>query len=98
MPSSTVRLATGDDFEEQAFRYNGRVYGLQFHPEITTQIISAWVNSAGHLLSEPGAHEAERQFRDAATYDQAVGEWLNGFLSSWLGLPEPGPDHVNPTT
>lgn len=98
LPSSTVRLATGDDFEEQAFRYNGRVYGLQFHPEITTQIISAWVNTAGHLLSEPGAHEAERQFRDAAAYDRAVGEWLNGFLGSWLDLPEPGSDHVNLTT
>ena len=41
LPKGAKRLAYSDDFENQAFSFNGS-YGLQFHPEVTPHIIREW--------------------------------------------------------
>ena len=46
---NAVRLATSDIFENQAFRYKDTVYALQFHIEVTPEIIREWFeNEEGH--------------------------------------------------
>ena len=40
----------------------------------------------------------DRQFRDAAAYDRAMDEWLNGFLGAWLDLPDACANRANLTT
>ena len=40
-PNGTTRLASSSLFSEQAFRY-GTSYGIQFHPEVTTEMILKW--------------------------------------------------------
>jgi GMP synthase-like glutamine amidotransferase len=42
LPAKAVRLATSTDFENQAFRYGKNVYALQFHIEVTPDIIREW--------------------------------------------------------
>ncbi len=42
LPGKAVRLATSQEFENQAFRYNNNVYALQFHIEVTPDIIREW--------------------------------------------------------
>jgi len=39
---NAVRLATSDIFKNQAFRYKNNVYALQFHIEVTPEIIREW--------------------------------------------------------
>ena len=83
-------LAVGPTFPNQAFRYGRAAYGIQFHPEVTGQVIERWCSEAAHMLAEPGAHDAERQRADAARYDAAMAEWLDDFFDSWLGAPTSG--------
>lgn len=82
-PGSAELLATGSVFENQAFRY-GRAYGLQFHPEITTEIQASWLEAASHMLEHPGAQSREGQLADNERHLAPLGNWLSGFLDRWL--------------
>ena len=42
IPAGAVRLATGDRYPNQAFRYGRAVYGLQFHIEVDDAMAEAW--------------------------------------------------------
>ncbi|MFN3395705.1 MAG: type 1 glutamine amidotransferase [Thermodesulfovibrionales bacterium] len=42
IPKGAVRLASSELFENQAFRYSDSVYALQFHIEVTPDIIREW--------------------------------------------------------
>ena len=81
-------LARGDTFANQAFRYgaqkDAKVFGLQFHPEVTPAIMARWISEAGESLEMDGADSAARQQEDADAYDRPLWEWLRRFLSDWL--------------
>lgn len=85
LPQGAVRLATGEDFENQAFRVGEAVYGLQFHPEIPPRVFTRWIREAGHMLEAPGAHSKERQLEDGERHDPVMRDWFDGFLDRWLG-------------
>jgi GMP synthase (glutamine-hydrolysing) len=42
LPDGAVRLASSDRYENQAFRYGDRVYGLQFHLEVDDEVAAGW--------------------------------------------------------
>jgi len=42
IPDGAVRLATGDRYPNQAFRFGRLVYGLQFHVEVDDAMAAAW--------------------------------------------------------
>jgi GMP synthase-like glutamine amidotransferase len=42
IPDGAVRLATGDRYANQAFRYGDFAYGLQFHVEVDEAMADAW--------------------------------------------------------
>ena len=54
IPDDAVHLAENDPFPGQAFRYQDRVYGIEFHPEMTREMIERW------STSEEGAPKIER--------------------------------------
>jgi GMP synthase-like glutamine amidotransferase len=81
IPEGAERLAESDLCANQAFRLGSRVYGLQFHPEVTPEIIASWLQEdaccgdareANHKI-EPKAH-AERAREVAA---QIFGRWCD---------------------
>ncbi len=43
IPPCAVRLATTDSTPNQAFRYGRRAYGLQYHLELTPEILHNWL-------------------------------------------------------
>ena len=45
IPHGAVLLATSSPVPHQAFRYGDHVYGLQFHLEVTQDIIREWMKS-----------------------------------------------------
>lgn len=84
VPDGGELLAVGPTYPNQAFRYDGSVYGLQFHPEATTEMYGNWLDSAAHMLTEPGAHSREQQLSDAKLHDKPLEAWLGRFLDDWL--------------
>ncbi|GBD96081.1 MAG TPA: hypothetical protein ENG83_07915 [Nitrospirae bacterium] len=42
LPGDAVRLSSTEVYQNQAFRYGGNVYALQFHIEVTPKIIREW--------------------------------------------------------
>jgi len=42
LPDGAVRLAGNDAYENQAFRFGDRAYGLQFHVEVTGSLVAHW--------------------------------------------------------
>lgn len=62
-----VMLATGGACPMQAFRIGPRVYGLQWHVEVTIDIVREWIRVYGHNFcrDEPRLlTDLDRQFRD----------------------------------
>jgi GMP synthase (glutamine-hydrolysing) len=68
------------------FRAAPHVYGVQFHPECTLDIIKHWTTEAAHRLEERGAQQIDEQIANAEKYDHRVEAWVPGFIDRWLGL------------
>ena len=85
LPRGAALLAQGcADFPNQAFRYGRGAIGLQFHPEVTYQMMCRWTTRGGERLSHPGARPAHEHLHGWYQHDRAVGHWLDGFLSRWI--------------
>lgn len=84
IPQDAVQLATGEVFPNQAFRYGESAYGVQFHPEITRDMIDVWVERAGDQMAFPGAQSHIEQTEAHDRYAETVQHWLEEFLLHWL--------------
>lgn len=49
LPEGSVLLASSDKYTNQAFRVGTNAYGLQFHLEITGEMVQEWVAEDGEL-------------------------------------------------
>jgi GMP synthase (glutamine-hydrolysing) len=81
LPAGAERLAGGDLYPEQAFRYGANAYGVQFHPEISRPHLDLW---QALDMDRPGADPLDRQNADDARLRPAVEAWLGRFLDGWL--------------
>ncbi len=46
LPAGAVQLARSRQCEQQAFRYGTKIYGLQFHIEVTVDMVDEWLDEA----------------------------------------------------
>ncbi|MCS7242526.1 type 1 glutamine amidotransferase [Candidatus Caldatribacterium sp.] len=63
LPYGASLLATGKTCRNQAFLYRGCALALQFHPEVTLEMISSWIEAYSGELVEFGGPEAVEQLR-----------------------------------
>ncbi|MBE9079993.1 glutamine amidotransferase [Romeria aff. gracilis LEGE 07310] len=84
IPASATLLAKGDAFPNQAFRYGSQAYGVQFHPEITADMIDFWTGKAPEQLVLAGAQPRDLHFKYHQQHGAAVERWLEPFLQTWL--------------
>jgi GMP synthase (glutamine-hydrolysing) len=89
LPSEATLLAHGDVFPNQAFRYGEAAFAIQFHPEVTPEIMLDWMQSSKASLDFPGASSKAQQLEDAARHNGAIDAWLDRFLDRCL-LPTLG--------
>jgi GMP synthase-like glutamine amidotransferase len=81
LPAGAVSLAYSEKCRQQAFRFHDTVYGIQFHPEITPEMIVDWsaqsVNCAdADTLDAP----LDPHATDTASLARQILEgWLNTF-------------------
>ncbi len=87
LPEGAIPLAVGDHFPNQAFRYNGNVFALQFHPEVTADNFLRWQNSDWAFFDSPGAQTREHQDTVKISADKVQGDWFNSFLDKVFNLP-----------
>jgi GMP synthase-like glutamine amidotransferase len=79
LPDGAVRLAGNAAYENQAFRFGDRAYGLQFHVEVTASLVAHW---GPHLPSGVFLRES-----DVAHVSRA-GE---GVVRRFVGLADDSP-------
>ncbi|MGI9437773.1 MAG: glutamine amidotransferase-related protein [Geminicoccaceae bacterium] len=89
IPASAVHLAKSDAFPGQAFRYGEHVYAIEFHPEMTKEMIERWSTSergAPKLVTykDKGARPREHHFSGYDLHAAASDRWLNHFLDNHL--------------
>jgi len=87
LPAGARRIASGDDFPNQAYRYNEHTLGVQFHPEVNPEALAIWhernrTRPSGVLTEE----QRVAMMADAHQHDAAITTWLDGFLSQWTDL------------
>jgi len=88
VPRSAELLAAGtNSFPNQAFRYGDKAYGIQFHPEITIDMIHRWNMGGAHRLMLPGAQPKRAQVKGWELFDEGIRRWTLGMFDR-LGLPD----------
>ena len=78
------RLAVGEAFENQAYRYGPAAFGIQFHPEVTRLMMHRWSVSGAHRFVLKGAQHGSEHLAGNLLHDAAVKQWLGSFLDRWL--------------
>lgn len=81
LPERAVRLARSELYENQAFSYGENVYGLQFHIEVTPEMISEW------FRGEPG--EA-RMVEDTGKFHKECSRRAFDFYRGFFGSRKEG--------
>ena len=84
LPAGAERLAASDLCPNQAFRCGSNLYGVQFHPEVTPEVIASWCEedmACGDLREaegpiDPGAHR--ERMREMAAH--IFGRWWDAIL------------------
>ncbi len=86
LPPAARLLAKGELFENQAFAFGKRAFGVQFHPEMTPETLERWVTNekSQPYFARPEVPEPDRQRTDAGRHDPRVHRWLDGFLDRWV--------------
>jgi GMP synthase (glutamine-hydrolysing) len=86
IPAGAAHLAQNDAFDAQAFRYDGHVYGIEFHPEMTRAMVERWSASekGEPMLTLPGAQSREVQLEGYRRYAAQSDRWLGRFLEERL--------------
>jgi GMP synthase (glutamine-hydrolysing) len=84
LPKGAELLAEGQAFPHQAFRMGRKIFGLQFHPEVTYAMICRWTVRAFEKMNHKGAQPPDEHRAGWYQFDHAVHVWLDGFLDHWL--------------
>ncbi|UOQ70337.1 type 1 glutamine amidotransferase [Hymenobacter cellulosilyticus] len=76
LPPGATGLAWSAACTQQAFVYDNRVIGLQFHPELTPDILAAMLQHDGHELVPGPWVQSAAELRDRAGELAAGNTWL----------------------
>ncbi|OAT81295.1 type 1 glutamine amidotransferase [Desulfotomaculum copahuensis] len=87
LPAGAKLLATGRQCVNQAFSWDGRVFALQFHLEVTPQIIESWTEAyAGELAAFGGREAPAKLLAETAARAAEYGRVAGRFMRNWLHL------------
>ncbi|KAG1651450.1 putative glutamine amidotransferase-like protein YfeJ [Nymphon striatum] len=87
LPRGAELLAGSLAYPNQAFRYGGNAWAVQFHAELTLAMMHRWSIKGAHRFSLPNAQQAEAHLAGRFIYDPPVSKWLDDFLDIVFGCP-----------
>ena len=84
LPPGATLLMAGDECRNQAFKIGNCSYALQFHPEVTVDVIRGWVRNYHDFLSRHHPHffkqielQISRHMKNSFAYCRLIGNrWL----------------------
>lgn len=85
LPPGAERLATGEQYENQAYRIGRTVYGMQFHFEVTHEMVRDQIeHTPGFDAEVPGHQEwLPEQF---AAHEAASNDFCRSLTRRWAAL------------
>jgi len=84
LPPGAVCLASSTYYKIQAFRLRKLTYGLQFHLEVTPQMIERWIVERSQDLARTPYVCAEKIKADTRNYSQALKYYGERFLTEFV--------------
>jgi GMP synthase (glutamine-hydrolysing) len=89
IPEGALHLAENEAFPGQAFCYGAHAWAIEFHPEMTLEMINRWCTSENGApkLGLPGAQPHAEQLADFRRHAAASDAWLARFLDECLLRP-----------
>lgn len=81
LPDGANRLATGEVTEQQAFRYRN-AWGLQFHPEVDSDLFATWL--AAHPALEMTDEEKDRLRAEVQTGSKRSAAFIEKLFDGFL--------------
>jgi len=87
LPGGASHLAVTNDCIHQAFSYGLNIFALQFHLEVTPEIINSWLaaySSEPELLNKPDT--VGRIVAETNVYWEIYKETANRFLTNWVNI------------
>jgi GMP synthase (glutamine-hydrolysing) len=84
LPDGATRLAASALFPNQAFRIGDKVYGFQFHAEVTPEGFRGMQERGSLRYGLPGVQPRSEQDRLMALHDGAQAAWFKTFLQTLL--------------
>src|SRR4029434_8848558 len=85
LPSGAVHLAASDLYPNQAFSYTDRIYGLQFHCEMTDSMIRDWVVKGKEEILGAGL-QPEIILEQTHKFLHTLRHWAQEIGQKWLAL------------
>jgi GMP synthase-like glutamine amidotransferase len=64
LPKKAVRMASSGIYQNQAFRYGEKIYGLQFHIEVTPDMIREWFKNEKDVDADKMVEHSQKIFTD----------------------------------
>ena len=91
IPHGAEHLAHNENFPGQAFRYDGNTYAIEFHPEMTREMVDKWCRSelGAPKLALPGAQPHDAHLKGYDRYAKETDHWLGKFLDEQLLTADP---------
>ncbi|MBT4887970.1 MAG: type 1 glutamine amidotransferase [Rhodospirillales bacterium] len=86
LPDDAVHLASGTDYTYQCFRMGRATYAMQFHFEVTREIVDGWIEMTGDFCDQnvPDYRNwLPKQFED---HMDASKEFCRSAIRNWLAL------------
>jgi GMP synthase (glutamine-hydrolysing) len=71
IPSGAIALACSDGCANQAFRFGKYVYGLQFHPEVSPEMLANWIEHDSGQASDRSSFQRAVTLQAGALQAQA---------------------------
>ena len=72
IPSGAVQLAASEGCAHQAFRFGTAAYGLQFHPEVSPDMLAEWIKAAGEVQADTSSFLQSVESKAGALRNQAT--------------------------
>ncbi|MGZ0188709.1 MAG: glutamine amidotransferase-related protein, partial [Alphaproteobacteria bacterium] len=89
LPDGATLLASGcEDFPNQCFRYKEHCFAVQFHPEVTYDMMCRWTVGGAHMLDRVGAMPRDEQLRLYPICDPPLGDWTSKLVDHVIALSE----------
>lgn len=83
LPAGATLLLTNDACKNQAFRIGGNIYGLQFHPEVTPQIVMNWMAFKTEWIEAHYPHLFEQLREQLVLYWVQSAQFTEKLANAW---------------